>query len=461
MNFGDMKACRQVSRTFLRMIESYSRFKDSQVLLFTKEESHPIFYDFNFALMDTNGLWRGVRIDVTKLQGQVWRIPSVILKTVQFVSLYSEELYPTTYPLVRYINYVLQSTPKISHLQLDIGLLESGLYHLFSYSAVRENLTDLKCLDISNGRCTGNGGNNGSAYGPYGLICITNDTLVELASIPQRLEILRFPKVEIMGSRTLEAALLNLLQRNCESLRELSLHFRCFWKQVDLCNVKLPRLRILSVTIHMYKTDQETLRRFLVNHDSLEEVDVAVREEFGKNLFYVIRQLYRNVRKLHLKAKKFVDIVGGSELTIIDWTFLRAMTRLKDFQLCRPFCDNANWGAYGNGSRLLECLPRNQLERLGFRGIGARPGGFWRSNDLEVEPELSFKLNLLRGFLNLRRLSLRYCTDAVDDDVMRFIVTEMTSLEELEVSHCSKLSDAGLKGTSEDGSSDSIRNLQG
>jgi len=73
---------------------------------------------------------------------------------------------------------------------------------------------------------------------------------------------------------------------------------------------------------------------------------------------------------------------------------------------------------------------------------------------------LPFKLDLLRGLRNLRRLSLRYCTDAVDDNIMRFIVSEMTSLEELEVSHCSGLTDRGIVGTSED-NSDSIRNLRG
>jgi len=81
---------------------------------------------------------------------------------------------------------------------------------------------------------------------------------------------------------------------------------------------------------------------------------------------------------------------------------------------------------------------------------------------MDTEPDLVVKLELLRGFRNLKRLSLRYCSDALDDDVMRFIVMEMTSLEELEVSHCSELTDAGLMGTSENGSySDSIQNLKG
>jgi len=47
----------------------------------------------------------------------------------------------------------------------------------------------------------------------------------------------------------------------------------------------------------------------------------------------------------------------------------------------------------------------------------------------------------------------------VDDDILRFIVEEIASLEELEMSHCSRLTDRGIAGTSEDGS-DSIRNLK-
>jgi len=136
------------------------------------------------------------------------------------------------------------------------------------------------------------------------------------------------------------------------------------------------------------------------------------------------------------------------------------MIRLRGFQLSRPSRKHANREAYGNGTRLLECHPRDQLQRLGFRGIRRRTWVFWKTSELEDEPELSIKLDLIRGFVNLKRVSLRYCSDAFDDDVMRFIVTQMTSLEELEVSYFSKLTDAGLQGTSEDGS-DSISNIKG
>jgi len=221
--------------------------------------------------------------------------------------------------------------------------------------------------------------------------------------------------------------------------------------------VSLPHVNILTVTI--YNKDQESLKNFLIeNQGSLVELDVAVKDKFGKNLFDVIRQRSPTLRKLHLTTDRFIDFTGRDEK--VNWTFLRGMKQLKDFQLARPSCNEPNWELYGTGPELLKLLPRNQLERLGLRGIGtSRQLGFWRPNYGEPEPELPLKLDLLRGFRNLRRLSLRYCTDAVDDNIIRFIVSEMTSLEELQVSHCSRLTDRGIVGTSED-DSDSIRNLK-
>jgi len=91
---------------------------------------------------------------------------------------------------------------------------------------------------------------------------------------------------------------------------------------------------------------------------------------------------------------------------------------------------------------------------LALRGVGARHQ-FWRTIYGDSELELPFKLNLLRRFRNLKRLSLRDCHDAVDDDIIHFIVREMTSLEEFEISYCIKLTNAGIAGTLNDGS-DSI-----
>jgi len=129
------------------------------------------------------------------------------------------------------------------------------------------------------------------------------------------------------------------------------------------------------------------------------EVDVVVRRRihFGKNLFDIIRQLSPCLKKLHLQAFMFAD-EEGFEIPKVDWTFLAEMKCLRDFQLARPRCPVPNWKSYGNGTILLESLPRNQLERLGFRGIGFKRVGFWRKDVSDVEPELSFKLDLFRGF---------------------------------------------------------------
>jgi len=451
-----MKACRTVSRVFLELIETYKRFKDSQVLVFTKENI-PL-NDWNFA-RGAVWIWRCIRIDVNKLRGLLWTIPSELLKDVQFVSLFSEEIQLAR--MVPGIHHVLTSSPKIVHLQLATRLLESNLNDVFACSAVQDNLKDLRRLDIlgRNNRCTGNHDHTHSFFeGEHTDNILKNCD--QLASTLHRLESVNFPKMRFCHRRQqteIQTTILELLQRNCKTLQELSVPLDV-WKQKDIVKMKLPRLNILTATV--YKTSQDNLTHFLTNHDTLEELDVAVKKKFGKNLFDVIKQRCPNLKKFHLKAKKFVDFVGGSE-QIIDWTFLGRMTRLRDFKLSRPHCkDDANWEAYGNGTRLLECLPRNQLERLGFRGIGGRICEFWRLNSLENEPALELKLNLLGGFRNLRCLSFFRCPDAVDDLIMRFIVTEMTSLEELEVSHCSNLTDVGLAGNLEDGS-DSIRNLKG
>jgi len=345
------------------MIETYKRFKEAQVLLLTKIPS-PLLNDFNFVLNSYRIRWHGVRIDVDALKGPLWTIPRVILKNVQFVSfISSHELYSSQEDDVR---FVLSSTPKISHLQFAKCIFESK--DVFRYPFVQENLRNLKRLDILgwNDRCNENNQRTESCncFGSYARARFDNlfSNFVQAASLLQRLESLRIPKLEFSENhkRIPQTTVVELLQRNRESLRELSVHLD-FWEPTDICALKLPRLQVLTVTV--YKADQDNLSHFLLNHDTLEELDVAVKKEFGKNLFDIIKQRSGNLKKLHLKAKKFVEFVGGRE-EFIDWTFLGAMTHLKDFQLCRPKCkSDANWETYGNGRRLLESLPRNQLQR--------------------------------------------------------------------------------------------------
>jgi len=96
-------------------------------------------------------------------------------------------------------------------------------------------------------------------------------------------------------------------------------------------------------------------------------------------------------------------------------------------------------------------------------------GSFWKYPSrpgvvTEEEVPLESKLNLLQGFQNLKRLSFRHSMNALDDDVLQFIFREMTTLEELEVSHCSRLTNTGITGTEPEVQGEervSIRNLKG
>jgi len=472
LNFLDLKALRGVSRQFLETIEAHERFKDSQLLVITKDkfalgELEPDF------LLDRNLMhltWldiRNIQVNVYDVEEEFFHIPSVILNNVKFVSLLSKGLEDddNTEPGPdRIIRRILGSARQMTHLQLDLRLLMVGLRQVFDSSDdIDENLKNLKTLDILGWsqpfRSTTYWFDDDVEYFYFEFF---ETNFAQLVSSLQRLESLHLPVFTFSERRELEiqSAVVRLLQRNRESLRELSLHFE-MWN--DVLPVTLPRLVSLSATVSNAR-EQDSLKEFLAstNKDSLEELDVVVRGhddyEFENNLFDAIRQRSPTLKKLHLQAFKFVD-EEGNEMSKVDWTFLGEMKYLRDFQLARPRCPVPNWKSYGNLSILLESLPRNQLERLGLRGIGFKSVGFWRDQVSDMEPELPFKLDLFRGFRNLRRLSLRYCPDAVDDDIMRLIVEEMTSLEELQVSHCSRLTNAGIAGTSEDGS-DSIRNLQ-
>jgi len=249
------------------------------------------------------------------------------------------------------------------------------------------------------------------------------------------------------------------IQRILSSTRQIS-HL-----QLDINSlitpVSLPSLTSLRATVS-YSTQQDTLKNFLenTNKNCLEELHVTVRCRygFGRNLFDAIRQRSWSLKKLHLEKLQSFHFADEEEYEVeVDWTFLLKMKHLRDFQLARPRYYGPQRDSFGNGTLLLEALPRNQLQYLGLRGIGAKHVGFWRTSRRGGEPELPMKLDLLRRFRNVKRLSLRYCPDAVDDDIMRFIVEEMKSLEELEVSHCSRLTNAGVAGTSEDYS---IRNVK-
>jgi len=211
--------------------------------------------------------------------------------------------------------------------------------------------------------------------------------------------------------------------------------------------------KLLWRNIRILRLERNTLAVPLI-HILLEEVEITMQDEFPVDLLHEIKNCTK-LKKLNLKAKRFVNKEGDE--TTADWSFLKAMPCLKEFHLVHPRTQYNNWES-GNGKRLLESLPLTQLERLTLRGIGSAHNGFWSL--CGKQPDLEDKLNLFRGLRNLKFLSFRYCFDSVDDEVMQVINKEMTSLEVLELSHCSNLTDRGFTGQLED-HSDSIQNLRG
>jgi len=479
-NIADMKAARQVSHTFLEMVETSKRFKDAQILHLVKGKS--TVDEFNL-LLNSGRIPRRIRIDVSLFTENDLLLNDNfrhILKNVQFVSLF------TTCDLISlndldanelesissFIRDVLRLTRNLQHLQIVVRLLEINLKSVFECSDVKENLKSLRRLDITDNtkRSDGQFYDEGCPLSlpeldtdVYPFHSLADNFLI-LGTIVHQLESFRmlFIFYEVLAS-TLRSAALGILQHNRETLKEL-----CFdvytWEDGDditgINGLTFPNLR--SLTVAMPWTSQDGLKGFLAKHPTLEEIDVAVESGFSTSLFDGIKARSANLRKLHLKAKKFINSVGRQKS--VDWSFLGNMTRLKDFKLGRPFCKNPNWVKYGNGAHLLQSLPKNQLERLSLKGLGGTECGFWKFPDAMGryvdDIDLTSKVELSEGFRNLNRLNLRRCPDSVDDKIMQLIVREMTLLQELKLSHCSRLTDTGLAGDSEDGSN-SIQNLKG
>jgi len=233
-----------------------------------------------------------------------------------------------------------------------------------SNDVINENLKNLKHLDI-----LGWTQKFGSTTYWINVDYVPNflRNFDQLVSSLKRLECLHLPIFTFSQDREfkIQSPVVSLLQRNRESLRELSLHFE-MWD--DILPVTLPCLTSLSATV-AYFNQQDSLRDFLASNaskDCFKELDVAVRivYEFGSNLFDPIRQLSPCLKKLHLQAYQFVD-EDGNEVRI-DWTFLGEIKHLKDFQLARPRIHVRNWDLSGTGTLLLGSLPRNQLKRLGL-----------------------------------------------------------------------------------------------
>jgi len=182
------------------------------------------------------------------------------------------------------------------------------------------------------------------------------------------------------------------------------------------------------------------LETFLSNHPKLEQLDILVNDggtdmQNNMDLWGVIKRHCSaagiSLKKLHIELSDYFLSCSGAR---VDWSFLEGMKSLEDFRL------ESTLKPLEYGLRFLECLSRNQkLERLSVNGMHVR-GSFWRyysegqgRTDVTEEVQLATKLDLLGRFRNLKRLSFRRSWNAIDDEVLQFILIEMTSLEELEM----------------------------
>jgi len=334
-------------------------------------------------------------------------------------------------------------------------------------------------------------------------------TLAETA--PQRLKRLWLPKhiddcSGESGPRVFNSevgpftiCLLNLLRGHVgQSLLELSIPADA-WKSTDdilvlrpfdLCpdisdihTVTIPHLKTLTTVLPT--SANVNFETFLINSPALEELDIEVddssspcemdaADEFWEAFKRRCSASGNTLKKVHLTTCPFFWDAQETSV-ILDWSFLDEMKTLEDFQLEIDFVTLYKKGI-GIGPRVLECLPKNKLTSLRLKGIHSG-GRFWRVSPEDSDNEgpepavvvteevpLSQKLDLLAGFRNLKHLSFRYSLNALDDEVIQFIFREMNCLEELEVSHCSRLTDLGISGTGpqeEESERVSIRSLKG
>jgi len=493
LNFSDLKMTREVSRDFFQAITNFNAFKNFAVLKVTKESvTIPHLFDKN-ASMTT---WNGIQIEVDLPLNVLDKIRH-ILEHVQFVSLLTnqsksnsnidrvDEFRNESY--VKFIAGVLSSTPKLTCLQMDVRLLENSLNsEVWSSPTIRDNFKNLKSFELPHmGRQ-----NHKKIYGTkvYAWLAhIRPNRSSEFASNLDHLEstlqssalkTLRLSKYILDNTRPSErqqappitTSLLDLFRSHRETLVEVSIPVDVWKSFDDIRTLIFPQLKTLIAAVSFAAS--VTFESFLTNHPKLEQLDIFFYDggtnwQHDMGLWGVIKQhcsvTGMSLKKLHIEISDyflFLSCCGAN----VDWTFLEGMKNLEDFRV------ESTQGSLGWGLRFLECLPRNQkLDRLSLNGMHVERS-FWRYRSERHEPAngggisevpLDTKLELLRGFKNLKRLSFRHSPNAVNDEVMQFILTEMTSLEELEVSHCSRLTDVGISGTGPQEERVSLQSLKG
>jgi len=497
LNFADLKATREVSRDFYDKITSFGGFKNSAVLQVTKESVEVAdLFDKDASMTRT---WTGIQIEVDLPLDVLDKIRH-ILEHVQFISLVisdSESADIRNENYAKFIAGVLSSTPKLTALQIDVRLLENDFSQVWSCHVIRHHLKNLETLELPLLDLQGNATEEDCrTNGTYRRakdthVLVPEDyaknleqlatALVETA-VPCRLKRLWIPKTAFYVTSNWEnprpevgpftRTVLDLLRSHRESLVEVSIPN--VWRASDdVRSVILPQLKSLTTSVSSAETFN--FETFLTNHPKLEELELHVNDDDDDH--ELLKAIKRRcsaagayLKKVHSTTEQFFWTSQGTNV-LLDWSFLEEMKALEDFQVEMSFefmSESEIWEhALGMGPRILECLPMNQLEKLSLNGIHFE-GSFWRVSPEEGEDVLSkevplaTKLDLLRKFKNLKRLSFRHSPNAVNDDVIQFIFREMTCLDELEVSHCPHLTDFGMSGNgAEQEERVSIQRLEG
>jgi len=450
--------------------------------------------------------WRGIQIEVD-LPKEVLEKIQHILEHVQFISfiISQEQLEDNQFHFrdgkyAKFIAGVLSCAPKLKSLQMAVNILENDLSEVWSCPIIRHNLKNLESLELPHLGFKSNDAKTYRTIGSYRQIRHTYSpiskefmmnfqqlaTIVETA--PSRLKRLQLPKYQIdspnnpESTYTREAALftrsfLDLLQSHRESLVEVSIPVYAWdWNVLKVIR-SLTSTHLKSLTTVAYPSLDCSLEHFLKNHPKLKELKLTIMNDFTSGMK---EDMWKAIKRRCAAAGAYLNKVNlktfrnfWKEIDVLDWSFLEEMKALENFQI--EIIWNSRFevmtDSFGFGPSVLESLSRiGKLERLSLNGIHIA-GSFWK---LFCSPEgqgtpivtdelpLATKFDLLGRFRSLKHLSFRHSMNAVDDDVIQFIFREMTSLEELEVSHCERLTDVGIAGTgSKEDEKVSIRSLKG
>jgi hypothetical protein len=464
-----MKALSEASVSFCRAIRQTTRFGEKASLIVSKET---VSLSVDHLLVETNYPWKKASVDVS-LPIEVLEIIPHILQSLHSIDLVVGQTKLETEHVVKFLQTVLSSevTPKLSRLVIMLDLFDNVLHDVFASPQVQSCLASVKHLVLAESSRSGKKTYYITSRAFRGDDDDDDDdwdeeeqerpflrNFLQLALVPNMaLETFNLSKVDTLGSDDIAHVkfIPRIVGNNRDTLTVLSLHLSV-WHLEEMKGIRLACLK--SLTLTAFDKDQEIVGAFITNQSLLEQLDISIKNDFHQNLFAVVQGRSTRLKKLHIKAKYFNGFPGD-----VDWRFLGQLKDLKDFKIRRPICLTADIDSYGTGTTFLLAFgAENKLKRLSLEGISET--GFWRRQGTREEPEIEYKIELLSKFTRLEELSLVRCGESVNDDLIQWIFKEMRSLTKLEISHCSKLTDAGLTGKGLDGNDDSgvsLKNLKG